>query len=193
MILYLTNPSAPFSSLFQEAMEGCGQIVEIFYDHNPINFSKYTYIITDRYSKILPTNICEAFHGRALNLHASILPLCRGSYPIPNALLRNEPVGFTIHLIAPKVDTGEVIWQEKIEAEPTVDTLKTLWMKTQLLMLSRLCTIFEPFQTGSLQFQRIDIQGHQPSFHYRTSIKFFEKCLTDGWNTKIIDFVKADD
>nr|MBA3657905.1 methionyl-tRNA formyltransferase [Gemmatimonadaceae bacterium] len=50
-----------------------------------------------------------------LNLHGSLLPLHRGTSPVNWALIRDErETGLTMHYIDEGMDTGDVIFQERI-------------------------------------------------------------------------------
>ena len=76
--------------------------------------------------KILPKTITDIPNLKAVNLHASLLPKYRGAAPIHHALMNGETVtGNTTFLIQPRVDTGNIILQQKIDIEPN-DNFATL-------------------------------------------------------------------
>ncbi|MFZ1323520.1 MAG: methionyl-tRNA formyltransferase [Ignavibacteria bacterium] len=69
--------------------------------------------------KILPEIIFDIpVHG-IFNLHASLLPKYRGAAPINRAIMNGEPeTGVTTFFLENKVDTGNVILQQKIPILP---------------------------------------------------------------------------
>jgi methionyl-tRNA formyltransferase len=76
--------------------------------------------------RILPDEVLTIPPKGAINLHASLLPKYRGAAPINWALINGEPeTGITIFQIRLQVDTGEILWQERvpIAAEDTFGSL----------------------------------------------------------------------
>lgn len=66
--------------------------------------------------KILPPKIFELPTFGAFNLHASLLPKYRGAAPINHALMNGETeTGVTTFFLQRKVDTGNIILQDKIQ------------------------------------------------------------------------------
>lgn len=76
--------------------------------------------------RILPDEILTIPPKGAINLHASLLPKYRGAAPINWVLINGESeTGITIFQIKPQVDTGEILWQERVRiaAEDTFGSL----------------------------------------------------------------------
>lgn len=66
--------------------------------------------------RILPEEVFSMPPEGCVNLHASLLPKYRGAAPINWALINGEnETGLTTFFIRRKVDTGEIILQEKID------------------------------------------------------------------------------
>jgi len=64
--------------------------------------------------KILPRKIISLPNKGAINLHASLLPQYRGAAPIQHAILNGEKqTGVTTFLIETKIDTGDILLQQK--------------------------------------------------------------------------------
>lgn len=60
----------------------------------------------------IPLPFLQAFQGRVLNLHPSLLPAYRGPAPIFNMLWDrtiSEYSGLTLHLVSPEFDRGDVL------------------------------------------------------------------------------------
>ena len=83
--------------------------------------------------RILPKDIIKIpIHG-AVNLHVSLLPKYRGAAPIQWALMNGDKeTGVTIFQISEKVDTGDILAQEKF---PIFDDDNMLTLGTRLCNL----------------------------------------------------------
>lgn len=69
--------------------------------------------------RILPEIIFEIPTSGIFNLHASLLPKYRGAAPVNRALINGETeTGVTTFFLEKKVDTGNIILQEKIQILP---------------------------------------------------------------------------
>ncbi|MGH8015052.1 MAG: methionyl-tRNA formyltransferase [Candidatus Zixiibacteriota bacterium] len=76
--------------------------------------------------RILPERIFELPKHGTINIHGSLLPKYRGAAPIHWAIINGEKeTGLTSFLLKKKVDTGDMILQEKtsIDGDDTYDTL----------------------------------------------------------------------
>ena len=66
--------------------------------------------------RILPKSLLDIPKYGSINIHSSLLPKYRGAAPIQHALLNQDnSTGVSTFLIEPKVDTGKIIDQFKIE------------------------------------------------------------------------------
>jgi phosphoribosylglycinamide formyltransferase-1 len=78
------------------------------------------------FMRILDKPIFDAFPGRVLNTHPSLLPSFRGAHAVADALEAGVKVtGCTIHVAVPEVDAGPILAQEAVAVldGDTVDTL----------------------------------------------------------------------
>ncbi len=76
--------------------------------------------------KILPERVFTLPPKGAINIHASLLPKYRGAAPINWALINGEKeTGLTSFILKKKVDTGDIILQEKVPIfdDDTYDSL----------------------------------------------------------------------
>ena len=77
-------------------------------------------IILAGYMKKIPENIVEAYSGRILNIHPSLLPKFGGKgfygMKVHEAVIKSgeEKTGITVHLVDNEYDTGNIIYQEEI-------------------------------------------------------------------------------
>jgi len=76
--------------------------------------------------RILSSAYVDAFAGRALNIHPSLLPAFPGLHPHRQALEHGVKVsGATVHFVEEGVDTGPIVVQAAVAVEPG-DTEATL-------------------------------------------------------------------
>lgn len=70
--------------------------------------------------RMLPDVVWKMPEFGTFNLHASLLPQYRGAAPINWAIINGEQeTGVSTFFIDEKIDTGEMIMQEKVEVAPT--------------------------------------------------------------------------
>ena len=68
--------------------------------------------------RMMPKSVWSLPKHGTFNLHASLLPQYRGAAPINWAIINNEKeTGVTTFLIDEKIDTGNVLLNEKIKIE----------------------------------------------------------------------------
>jgi len=69
--------------------------------------------------RMLPEVVWKMPRLGTFNLHASLLPQYRGAAPINHAIINGETVtGLTTFFLKQEIDTGEIIFQEKISIYP---------------------------------------------------------------------------
>ena len=72
-------------------------------------------VVVVAYGQILPTNLLNLENILFINIHASLLPRWRGAAPIQRAIMNMDKVtGVSIMKIVPKLDSGPVLIQKKI-------------------------------------------------------------------------------
>ena len=83
--------------------------------------------------KILPQKYIELPKFGSVNIHASMLPKYRGAAPIQWSLMNGDvTTGISIFQIERKVDTGKIIYQEKISIDKD-DNFESLSVKLSKL------------------------------------------------------------
>lgn len=83
-----------------------------------IKDAKPDFIITCAYGQFLCDEILELAKVRAINVHASLLPMHRGGAPIHRSILNgDEYSGVSIMKMIKQMDAGEVYIQEKVKIE----------------------------------------------------------------------------
>jgi methionyl-tRNA formyltransferase len=81
------------------------------------------FIVVAAYGKILPSNILDIPKFGCINVHGSILPAYRGASPVQQAILNGDSsTGVTIMQMDSGMDTGDMLFQDKIEILPEENT-----------------------------------------------------------------------
>ncbi|MFP7171257.1 phosphoribosylglycinamide formyltransferase [Terribacillus sp. 7520-G] len=85
------------------------------------------------YMRLIGPTLLEAFPGRIVNIHPSLLPAFAGKDAIGQALAAGVKVsGVTIHYVDAGMDTGTIIAQEAVQVQDT-DTRQTLHRRIQAI------------------------------------------------------------
>ncbi|MEO0293346.1 MAG: methionyl-tRNA formyltransferase [candidate division WOR-3 bacterium] len=85
---------------------------------NMIKDTKVDTFVLASYGAILKENIIKIARY-PLNIHPSLLPKYRGAAPVARALMNGEKkTGFTIFLMNPEVDKGEIVMAKEVPIEP---------------------------------------------------------------------------
>lgn len=80
-----------------------------------------------------------------VNIHPSLLPVGRGSWPMPQAILKKmQKSGVTIHKIAEGFDTGDILLQKEFELDEKEDLVSFMEKACGLIpeMIEKLTTDF---------------------------------------------------
>lgn len=104
-------------------------------------------IITCAYGQIVPKSILDIPPFKALNVHASLLPLYRGGAPIHKAIKNGDTqTGVTLMFMDVGMDSGDMLYKEKVTIEPD-DTFGDVEIKlmraSELLIQKALPLYFE--------------------------------------------------
>ncbi len=113
---YFINPKD-----FNTKMEFEEKIIEI------LKKEKVEYIVLAGYMRIISPVLLEEFFNKIINIHPAYLPEFPGKDGIGDAFKAGvTKTGVTIHYVDSGVDTGEIIYQERIKIEETwsLDDLK---------------------------------------------------------------------
>ena len=71
------------------------------------------------YGNLIPATLIDATGGRAVNVHASLLPRWRGAAPIQHAILAGDgETGITLMEGTAALDAGPILAQERLEIGP---------------------------------------------------------------------------
>lgn len=75
-------------------------------------------VVLARYMQILSDPLCRELHGRAINIHHSLLPSFKGARPYFQAHARGvKVVGATAHYVTGDLDEGPIIEQDFVRVD----------------------------------------------------------------------------
>jgi phosphoribosylglycinamide formyltransferase-1 len=107
---------------FRTKLEGPGEDRFI----EAIHAAKVELVVLAGFMRVLKPRFLEAFAGRIINLHPSLLPSFPGLDAIGQAFRRGVKVtGCTVHQVTQEVDGGPILDQVAVRVEPG-DTLEAL-------------------------------------------------------------------
>ena len=119
--------------------EARGVPVEVIERRKPFDRVEFTHQVVDALERhavelvamagfmtILEKPMFDAFAGRVLNTHPSLLPSFRGAHPVADALAAGVKItGCTVHVATLEVDEGPIVAQEAVPVLPD-DTAESL-------------------------------------------------------------------
>ena len=110
---------------FKTKLEGAGEERYI----EAIRASGADLVVLAGFMRVIKPGFLNAFAGKIINLHPSLLPSFPGLDGIGQAWRRGVKVtGCTVHYVTPEVDGGPIIDQAVVRVE-AADTLETLTAK----------------------------------------------------------------
>lgn len=108
-------------------------------------------ILVVAYGQILSGHILNIPKMGCINIHGSLLPKYRGAAPINRAVINGEKeTGITFMLMKEKVDSGEIIFQEKIDILPD-ETCGELYYRLSALSAESLPKLLEKIKSGKIE------------------------------------------
>ncbi|MGV9709198.1 formyltetrahydrofolate deformylase [Gordonia sp. NPDC003424] len=97
-------------------------------------------VVLARFMQILPPQLCDAWTGRAINIHHSFLPSFIGARPYHQAFARGvKLIGATCHYVTADLDAGPIIEQDVIRVDhgDTVPDMVRQGRDIETLVLAR--------------------------------------------------------
>lgn len=134
-------------------------------------------LVTASFGQILNKNILELAKYGCINVHASLLPLYRGSAPINWAIINGEKqTGITIMQTVLKLDAGDMLLKESL---PIFDNETAGELLIRLARLGGECLInaLNQLEEGSAKFekQKEELSSYYPKLDKNMSYIDFEK------------------
>ena len=117
-------PASPFRTKLSP--EGEIALVELLRKHT------VEWVVLAGYMRVVKEPLLNAFPGRIINIHPSLLPAFKGLHAWEQALAAGVPeTGCTVHFVNRDIDAGEIIAQQHVPVMPG-DTAETLHARIQV-------------------------------------------------------------
>ena len=128
--------------------------------------------------RMMPKSVWSLPKYGTFNLHASLLPQYRGAAPINWAIINNEKeTGVTTFLIDEKIDTGNVLLNEKIKIEKE-DNAGSLHDKLMILGKELVVKTLNSIEEGALK----PIEQNVKNLDLKTAPKLNKENTRINWN-----------
>jgi|ETNvirenome_6_85_1030632.scaffolds.fasta_scaffold00032_40 folate-dependent phosphoribosylglycinamide formyltransferase PurN len=149
------------------------------------------FIISYGYTHIIKKNVIEAYSEKIINLHISYLPWNKGMYPNIWSIIDDTPKGVTIHMMDDGIDTGDILFQEKVRINDD-DTLSTSYWKLRASIESLFIRKWHLIKAG--KFDRVK-QVPDGTFHLKKTSEIYFKTLGifNNWETTVKDLKSRSD
>ncbi|MGW9686048.1 methionyl-tRNA formyltransferase [Flagellimonas sp. 2504JD1-5] len=131
--------------------------------------------------RMLPKSVWQMPEHGTFNLHASLLPQYRGAAPINWAIINGETeTGVTTFFIDDKIDTGNIILQQKeaIQPEDTAGSLHDRLMHTGAQLVVKTCRQIEAGEVSTMV--QVASEDLKPAYKIHK-----ETCKID-WNASLV-------
>lgn len=103
------------------------------------------------FGKIFKKEFLDLFKYGGINLHPSLLPIYRGPSPLSEAIKNGDTVtGISIQRMAMKMDSGNILHQEKLELDGT-ETTGSLTQDVAIKGASLIIDVVKGIEEGNIQ------------------------------------------
>ncbi len=142
----------------------------------------FDYVVKPEFISLFPRGV--------VNLHPALLPYNRGQYPNVWSIIEGTPSGTTLHYIDPGIDTGDLIAQRRVEAEP-VDTGETLYRKLERASLSLIQDTWPSLKAGTAP--RKPQTGEKGTYHRTRDVDGVDEIHPDRMYSgkELLDVIRA--
>lgn len=108
----------------------------------------FDFIVSFGYRHILSSDLLKRFPQKAINLHISMLPRCRGSHPNFWTIVERCISGVTIHLLDEGLDTGNILYQQEILIDMDIETFRSSYRALSQCVESLFISNWESIRIG---------------------------------------------
>ena len=153
---------------------------------------KPSLILSYGYRHIIKGKILYEYEDKIINLHISYLPWNRGVYPNIWSVIDNTPKGITIHMIDKGIDTGDILYQKKVNIGST-DTVSESYFRLRQEIEDLFIENWEEIKEN--KFIRKKQNLDKSTFHdIKNSKIYFKKLgILDNWELTMEEIKKRHD
>lgn len=143
------------------------------------------FVISYNYLHIISEEVIKLMPKKIINLHTSYLPWNRGCDPNLWSIIDDTPKGITIHRIDKGIDTGEILFQKKVDFsddETLTSSYNLLHKEIQQMFIDTWAKIKEGIVFSVEQSKK---NGYG-SFHLKKELATLKEEI--NWDMTIKDF-----
>jgi hypothetical protein len=146
----------------------------------------FDFLVSYGYRYILKNELLRFFPRKAINLHISLLPYCRGSHPVFWSILERKSLGVTIHLLDEGLDTGNILFQQVTPLSISRDeSFASLYRKQRNAIELLFEHSWRYLRTGECSGWK---QQGVPTEHRSRELNDWLDLMPRQWDTPIADF-----
>jgi len=147
---------------------------------------KFDFLISYGYRHIIKYDVLSLFPCKAINLHISLLPYCRGAHPIFWSILEQKPLGVTIHLLDEGLDTGNILFQQVTPLFfDSHESFSSLYHKQRLAIEDLFSHSWRYLRSGECSGWK---QRGSPTMHRARDLNDWLGFMPQQWDTSISEF-----
>lgn len=141
----------------------------------------FDFIISYGYRYIISEDVVNHYKNKIINLHISYLPWNKGADPNLWSFLEDSPKGVTIHYVDEGLDTGDIIFQERVSFCEN-ETLATSYQKLIIEIEKLFFNVWPSIRNGkNKRYRQVGIG----SYHRLQDKEVFLHLLTNSWDTPV--------
>lgn len=142
------------------------------------------------YRYIIKESIIDICNGKIFNLHPSLLPKYKGCSSLTWAMIKGEKeTGFSFHYIDKGIDTGKILYQQKVPIE-SFDTQETLYNKIMFFAMEHFLNIFNKVVNGDSGYPQATSSNDSEMYFSRGCPHNGE--INDSWDDSYTErFIRA--
>ncbi len=180
----LNTISLPESRIFMGDSLREEEVIESIRDIEPdVGLSVY-------FGYILEGEFIDMFPKGVINVHPAYLPYNRGAYPNVWSIIEGTLAGVTLHYIDEGVDTGDILFRQEVDIEPT-DTGKSLYKKLEMASIELFKKKWDKIKSG--EFEAMTQDPGEGTYHEVKDIEEIDEIDLDEEYTarELIDLIRA--
>jgi len=190
--LFVNTYDSQENLLFRKYLdqEGIPYVIGNYDDlYGEINQFKPDYFFSLYGRRIIPKRILQIVKKKSINLHPSLLPEYKGCFSCPWVILNREKfTGITIHEIVGDVDSGDILFQQKVTLQGD-ETAFSLYHKLAGLFVSN----FYDFFCSLLNEKIIPVKMSEGGKYYKRKVPY-GGYIDINWSIEKIEaFIRAMD
>lgn len=152
---------------------------------NQLDNIKPKIIISYNYSYIINNDVIKYMKGNIINMHISLLPYNKGVSPNVWSFIDDTPKGVSIHKLSEDLDGGDIIYQEEMFFDSSVETLKSSYNKLNERIIDLFKIHFTEIIEGGYCCKKQEGKG---TYHTSKELKKLQSDIEFKWDD-IIDEV----